>query len=229
MAPGLFSIILISRQQVISITVYFAFFTFSLYHKKYQKYYLIISIRSHFCKWPWRDWQPLYRVGCEVIICLCRCVGLTRSLLLDWYLGSQKLREILTLLYCITLSSSRENQRSDQEVARRISGAVAGEIYTKSSQAKTYHVPITTLIPRITLFAICLSFSSPPLHPCRFIRPLFPNLLSFACPLLLPCFCLPLGLKLGKLLSIWTIIITWKFWLSCWRTPYLTYKKIPNW
>ena len=32
--------------------------------KKYQKYYLIISIRSHFRKWPWRDWQPLYCVGC---------------------------------------------------------------------------------------------------------------------------------------------------------------------
>ena len=48
------------------------------------------------------------------------CVGtrwLARGLLLDWYLGSQKLREILTLLYCITLSSSRENQRSAQEVA----------------------------------------------------------------------------------------------------------------
>ena len=42
--------------------------------------------------------------------------------------------EILTLLYCITLSSSRENQRSAQEVARRISGAVAGEAYAKSSQ-----------------------------------------------------------------------------------------------
>ena len=42
------------------------------------------------------------------------CVGTRRlvcSLLLDWYLGSQKLREILTLLCCITLSSSRENQR----------------------------------------------------------------------------------------------------------------------
>ena len=42
------------------------------------------------------------------------CVG-TRWLvcgrLLDWYLGSQKLREILTLLCYITLSSSRENQR----------------------------------------------------------------------------------------------------------------------
>ena len=39
------------------------------------------------------------------------CVGtrwLARGLLLDWYLGSQKLREILTLLYCITLSFSRK-------------------------------------------------------------------------------------------------------------------------
>ena len=48
------------------------------------------------------------------------CVGtrwLARGLLLDWYLGSQKLREILTLLCCITLTSSRENQRSAQEVA----------------------------------------------------------------------------------------------------------------
>ena len=61
-------------------------------------------------------------------------MGLERSLLLDWYLGSQKLREILTLLYCITLSSPRENQRNAQEVARRISGAVAGEAHTKSSQ-----------------------------------------------------------------------------------------------
>ena len=42
------------------------------------------------------------------------CAGTRRlacSLLLDWYLGSQKLREILMLLCCITLSSSRENQR----------------------------------------------------------------------------------------------------------------------
>ena len=42
------------------------------------------------------------------------------------------------LLYCITLSSSRENQRSAQEVARRISSAVAGE----STQKSTYQVPI---------------------------------------------------------------------------------------
>ena len=46
----------------------------------------------------------------RVAITLGRYEGLERSLLLDWYLGSQKLREILTLLCCITLSSSRENQ-----------------------------------------------------------------------------------------------------------------------
>ena len=73
------------------------------------------------------------------------------------------------------------NQRSAQEVARRISGAVAGESMHKSRHTK---YPSQTLIPRITLFAICLSFSSPPLHPCHFIRPLFSVCLFSVC---LPC------------------------------------------
>src|SRR3954463_14038797 len=45
----------------------------------------------------------------------------------------------------------------------------------------TYQVPITIPISRITLVAICLSFSSPPLHPCHFIRPLFSVCLLLAC------------------------------------------------
>ena len=73
---------------------------------KIPKILFIISIRSHFRKWPWRDWQPIYRVGCKVLICLCMYEGFACSLLLDWYLGSQKLREILTLLCCIIPSSS---------------------------------------------------------------------------------------------------------------------------
>ena len=77
----------------------------NLYNKNTKNIYFNISIRSHFCEWPWRDWQPLYRVGCEVLVCLFRCEGHVRSLLLDWYLDSQKLREILMLLCCITLSS----------------------------------------------------------------------------------------------------------------------------
>ena len=95
-----------------------------------------------------------------------------------------------------------------QDVARRISGAIAGEVFAqvktrfdlpptcdfwrrcrgglRSSQdiPSTHHKPISLAF---TLFAICLSFSSPPLHPCRFIRPLFPNLLLSFC---LPFFCL---------------------------------------
>ena len=45
---GLFSIILISHQLAISGAVYFAIFTI----KNTKNIYLIISIRSHFCKWP---------------------------------------------------------------------------------------------------------------------------------------------------------------------------------
>ena len=51
-----------------------------------------------------------------------------------------------------------------------------------------------------TLFAICLSFSSPPLHPCRFICPLFPNLLlSFPFAFSL---CLSVCLCVGLLASM---------------------------
>src|SRR3954468_1431198 len=126
------------------------------------------------------------------------------------------------LLYCITLSSSRENQRSAQEVARRISGAFAGEVCTKSSQDlnsrqraiagavagesthKSRHAkyPSQTRIPRITLFAICLSFSSPPLHPCLFFA-FFP-FASFCLPLVLPCAFFLLASSLAK--SLWILI-----------------------
>ena len=65
----------------------------------------------------------------------------------------------------------------------------------RKSQHTKY--PSQTHLPRITLFAICLSFSSPPLHPCRFIRPLFSVRLFFAC-LLCACVldCLSQWLKI---------------------------------
>ena len=94
MAPGSISYHICFQSTFICI------FTFLHLYYKIPKIYLsfhTFSIRSHFCKRPWRDWQPLYCVGCEFSVCLCRCVGLLRSLLLDWYLGSQKPREILTL------------------------------------------------------------------------------------------------------------------------------------
>ena len=127
-----------------------------------------------------------------------------RGLLLDRYLGSQKPREILTLLCCITLSSSRENQRSAQEVARRISGAVAGEFTHKSRHTK---YPSQTLVPCITLFAICLLFSSPPLHPCRFIRPLFSVRLFSRASCLLVCWIACLSRRLKIIPNCVTLLI----------------------
>ena len=67
--------------------------------------------------------------------------------------------------------------------------------------------PSQTHLPRITLFAICLLFPSPPLHLCRFICPMFSVRLFFACFL---WYLLPLCLKLGRLSLIRTIVITWE-------------------
>ena len=93
----------------LSIYFYLHLYFSNLYYKIPKIYlsYHTITIRSHFRKWPWRDWQPL----CEFFLCLCRCVGLLRSLLLDWYLGSQKRREILTLLFLHHPFLFKENQR----------------------------------------------------------------------------------------------------------------------
>ena len=96
----------------LSIYFYLHLYFLHLYYKIPKIYlsYHTISIRSHFRKWSWRDWQPLYCVGCEFFVCLCRCVGLLRSLLLDWYLGSQKPREILMLLLLHHPFLFKENQ-----------------------------------------------------------------------------------------------------------------------
>ena len=63
----------------------------------FSSLFIYISVRSHPCKWPWRDWQPLYRVGCKCLI-VCEGIGdLCVLILLDWYLGS--LTEGNTYLY----------------------------------------------------------------------------------------------------------------------------------
>ena len=95
---------------------YFALFTLHLYHKNMKN--IILSYLSDLTLVSDRVGidNPLLR-WLRGFICLWRYEGLVRGLLLDWYLGSQKLREILMLICCITLSSSRENQCSAQEVA----------------------------------------------------------------------------------------------------------------
>ena len=87
------------------------------------------------------------------------------------------------LLCCITLSSSRENQRSAQEVARRISGAVAGEVYAKVNIPSTHHKPLSPALHYLTfasrfplphftlavLFTLSFSFASFSLASCLLV------------------------------------------------------------
>ena len=97
------------------------------------------------------------------------------------------------LLCCITLSSSRENQRSAQEVVRRISGAGAGEVFT---QVKTYQVPITNSSP--SHYIIChltLVFLSPT-SPLPFYSPTFSQSSLFAC--LFVCLCVGLLVTMAQ-------------------------------
>ena len=61
----------------------------NLYNKNTKNIYLIIFIRSHFCKWPWRDWQPLYRLVARFLIVCAGTRWLVHRLLLRWYLGSK--------------------------------------------------------------------------------------------------------------------------------------------
>src|SRR5215216_5641914 len=112
--------------------------TFQSINQKYQKYYftvypslsdLTLPITMKGLTTPLSHWV-------QVGVCLCRysvTCALPPTGLIPWF---SKLREILTLLCCITLSSSREKPTQAQEVAGRFSGAVAGEIYAKPRHTK---------------------------------------------------------------------------------------------
>ena len=76
---GLFSIILVSHllfSIILVSNLLFCNLLLSDLYTKTQKYFtfcLSISISSHLCKLPWRDWQHLYRGGCK---CLIVCAGI---------------------------------------------------------------------------------------------------------------------------------------------------------
>ena len=161
-------------------STFICIFTFlHLYHKIPKIYlsYHTIFIRSHFRKWPWRDWQPLYRVGCEFFVCLCRFAGLVRSLLLDWYLASEKLREILTLLCCITLSSSRKTNTSSRRSKKDFWRRCRGGLCSSQDIPSTHHKLISLAF---TLFASCLSFPLPHFTLAILFALSFPIFFSFS-------------------------------------------------
>ena len=170
MAPGS-TLHHISFRSTILVYYLFCNLYFSIYTTKIRKILILLSLSDlTFVSDREGIENPFIALVARFLFVCAGTRWLASSLLLDWYLGSQKLREILTLLCCTTLSSSRENQRSAQEVARRISGAVAGEVF---AQVKTYQVPITNSSP--SHYIIChlpLVFLSPTLS-LPFYSPFF--------------------------------------------------------
>ena len=109
--------------------------------------------------------------------------------LISWL---SKQREILTLLCCITLFSSREKPTHALEVARRISGAVAGESTHKSRHTKYpsqllslafHYFPFASHFP-LPHFTLAVLFASLSLSSLSFsIRLFLPTCFLFACVL----------------------------------------------
>ena len=119
---------------------YFAIFYFQIYKPKNPKiFYLLFSFIYLYQISPLQVTvkgltTPLSR-WVQVFDCLCRCIdwGLARF---SYWIDTLDLNwgEYLSLLCYITLSSSREKPTQAQEVAGRISGAIAVEIYVKPTK-----------------------------------------------------------------------------------------------
>ena len=176
MAPGSISYLICFQSTFICI------FTFlHLYYKIPKIYYLIILslsdltfasgregidnpfialvASSHFvCVGAWDFWGASYWIDTLV--------------LKNW-------GKYLRYTCCITLSSSGKTNARSRHSKKDFWRHCRGGLRSSQDIPSTRHKLISLAF---TLFAICLSFSSPPLHTCRFICPLFPNLLlSFAC------------------------------------------------
>ena len=178
MAPGSLFPIIKSRLHLASFrSTFLQSFTFRSINQKYQKYLLYrlsISIRSHFCKWPWREWQPLYRVGCKLLIVCAGIQWLVCCLLLDWYLGSQtEGNTYSTLLHHPFLFKEKTNA-SSRSSRKKFWHRYRGDL----RQVKTYQVPI--IYSHLLHYNVCHS-------PLVFLSPtsktIFENICLFFAPL----------------------------------------------
>ena len=138
MAPGTISYYIASFYYRTSFTILQSLL-FNLYNKNTKNIYFIISIRSHFCEWPWRVWQPLLSRWLQGSWLFVKVLGdlCVVSYWIDTLVLKTEGNTYATLLHHPFLFKGKPMHA--QEVARRISRAVAGEIYAKSSIPSTHH------------------------------------------------------------------------------------------
>ena len=68
---------------------YCLLFYFASLSQKYQKYYPMISIRSHSRKWPWSDWQPLIALVARIYL---YCAGVRDSRVASYWIDTLVLK-----------------------------------------------------------------------------------------------------------------------------------------
>ena len=128
-------------------------FTFCIYITKYQKYiYLIILslLDLTFASNRQGIDNPFITLGAS---CLLVCAGirwLVRCLLLDWYLGSQTKGNTYISFAASPFPLQGKKPTQAQEVAGRIYGAIAGEIYDKSRHTKNIYFIVYLCLSDLT-------------------------------------------------------------------------------
>ena len=117
----------------------FAIFYFPIYKPKIPKIFTLSPSDLTFASNREGIDNPFTALGASLFDSLCKNLvicALSPTGLIPWFSNWGKYLSHLSLLCCITLSSSREKPTQAQEVAGRTSSAVTGEIYTESSHTK---------------------------------------------------------------------------------------------
>ena len=183
MAPGSIFYHIIFQSTFICI------FTFPIYIIKYQKYiYLIILSLLDLTFASGREGidNPFIALVARFLIV---CAGTRDLRVVSYWIDTLVLKNWgKYLLYCTASSLPlRGKPTQAQDVARRISGAVAGEVF---AQVKTYQVPITNSYPSHYIICHLPPVFLSPTSPLPFYSPSLsqsPLSLSLAFSCLLVC------------------------------------------
>ena len=163
----------------------------NLYHKNTKNIYptIIISIRSHSRKWPWRDWKPLIAlVASSYHFVQVRGTWVWPPTgLIPWFSKTEG-NTYATLLHHPFLFEEiqRKLKCSKKNFWCRSRG-----VYAKSQHTK---YPSQSLSLALHYLPFASRFPLPPIHPCRlFALSLYPpSLFAFFVRLLFVCSCVRL-------------------------------------
>ena len=198
-----------------------------IWHSIYQSTTILSHVRLPILRrrYPKGIDNPLYTSGCEKLLFVCRCYLRCVAWFSYWFDSLVFISEENTYYRCaassfplwgntdVVLVDIKRNfwrhcrgGSSQAPGHMPISSVVAGE----TSSTSTRFLIKNLISLQFTLFAICLSFSSPPLHKTlSFYSPSF-SFVFFSSSifrlLVLPCVFYLLASSLAKILLIWILI-----------------------